>query len=417
MDTLIDNQAQIALYNLKAKKKIRKIEESIDTFDKEIKESIEKCEELFNKYDAPTNYINELIEVENDIQNDNTSKRHSSSENLSAKKESILEEIKSFQSNLPLTAREDLSFLMKKINDRQKREDDNLQELKQIEELYPEARDYDVKTAYTLFPFSAIKLYLHPEDATNETTESEEESIITAAPHNMPYVVSIKKYSHEIEDEKESEAALEENLSTDTESDNTFFESGDNLTSAINNDLIAPEATKEEETSVLLAPEMNENSDVIAPIETSFDEVVSPLDSEKEQEIQKEIPEKSEKNEEAPEINKKNSEEEHEINKENSEEEPEINKENNEEEHESTETTNKIKYTLEEGLSLSDLALALCEDTEGWNDIFRLNKDKLEARMKENNVTDLTNIEDNTEIFKGLELTIPNEFTKEKIER
>lgn len=395
MDTLIDNQAQIALYNLKAKKKIRKIEESIDTFDKEIKESIEKCEELFNKYDAPTNYINELIEVENDIQNDNTSKRHSSSENLSAKKESILEEIKSFQSNLPLTAREDLSFLMKKINDRQKREDDNLQELKQIEELYPEARDYDVKTAYTLFPFSAIKLYLHPEDATNETTESEEESIITAAPHNMPYVVSIKKYSHEIEDEKESEAALEENLSTDTESDNTFFESGDNLTSAINNDLIAPEATKEEETSVLLAPEMNENSDVIAPIETSFDEVVSPLDSEKEQEIQKEIPEKSEKNEE----------------------EPEINKENNEEEHESTETTNKIKYTLEEGLSLSDLALALCEDTEGWNDIFRLNKDKLEARMKENNVTDLTNIEDNTEIFKGLELTIPNEFTKEKIER
>lgn len=395
MDTLIDNQAQIALYNLKAKKKIRKIEESIDTFDKEIKESIEKCEELFNKYDAPTNYINELIEVENDIQNDNTSKRHSSSENLSAKKESILEEIKSFQSNLPLTAREDLSFLMKKINDRQKREDDNLQELKQIEELYPEARDYDVKTAYTLFPFSAIKLYLHPEDATNETTESEEESIITAAPHNMPYVVSIKKYSHEIEDEKESEAALEENLSTDTESDNTFFESGDNLTSAINNDLIAPEATKEEETSVLLAPEMNENSDVIAPIETSFDEVVSPLDSEKEQKIQEEIPEKSEKNEE----------------------EPEINKENSEEEHESTETTNKIKYTLEEGLSLSDLALALCEDTEGWNDIFRLNKDKLEARMKENNVTDLTNIEDNTEIFKGLELTIPNEFTKEKIER
>lgn len=391
MDTLIDNQAQIALYNLKAKKKIRKIEESIDTFDKEIKESIEKCEELFNKYDAPTNYINELIEVEND----NTSKRHSSSENLSAKKESILEEIKSFQSNLPLTAREDLSFLMKKINDRQKREDDNLQELKQIEELYPEARDYDVKTAYTLFPFSAIKLYLHPEDATNETTESEEESIITAAPHNMPYVVSIKKYSHEIEDEKESEAALEENLSTDTESDNTFFESGDNLTSAINNDLIAPEATKEEETSVLLAPEMNENSDVIAPIETSFDEVVSPLDSEKEQKIQEEIPEKSEKNEE----------------------EPEINKENSEEEHESTETTNKIKYTLEEGLSLSDLALALCEDTEGWNDIFRLNKDKLEARMKENNVTDLTNIEDNTEIFKGLELTIPNEFTKEKIER
>lgn len=416
MDTLIDRDAQIILYNLKAKKKIKRIEENVDIFDKEIKESMDKCDELFSKYNADINYLSELMEVDNDLQNEN-SKRHSSSESLLAKKDSILEELKEFQSKLPLTAKEDLSFLMKKINDRQKREDDNLQELKQIEELYPNAREYDVKAAYTIFPFSAIKLYLHPDEMAESGLEGEEESIITAAPHNMPYVVSIKKYNEPVEDsETETESPLDENLSAETESDNTFFESGDKLTSAINNNVTAPEVTKEEETSVLLAPGIEENIDIIAPMETSFDEVVSPLNSIEEStpledkttpvEEKKETPEKEESViSEAPiiaEAPKKEVKEEKEEPKEDTPVEPE---------------TNEVKYTLEEGLSLSDLALALCEDTEGWNDIYKANKSAIEKRLKENNITDLNDIENNTEIFKGLELIIPNEFTKEKIER
>lgn len=416
MDTLIDRDAQIILYNLKAKKKIKRIEENVDIFDKEIKESMDKCDELFSKYNADINYLSELMEVENDLQNEN-SKRHSSSESLLAKKDSILEELKEFQSKLPLTAKEDLSFLMKKIKDRQKREDDNLQELKQIEELYPNAREYDVKAAYTIFPFSAIKLYLHPDEMAESGLEGEEESIITAAPHNMPYVVSIKKYNEPVEDsETETESPLDENLSAETESDNTFFESGDKLTSAINNNVTAPEVTKEEETSVLLAPGIEENIDIIAPMETNFDEVVSPLNSIEESipledkttpvEETKETPEKEESViSEAPiiaEAPKKEVKEEKEEPKEDTPVEPE---------------TNEVKYTLEEGLSLSDLALALCEDTEGWNDIYKANKSAIEERLKENNITDLNNIENNTEIFKGLELIIPNEFTKEKIER
>lgn len=416
MDTLIDRDAQIILYNLKAKKKIKRIEENVDIFDKEIKESMDKCDELFSKYNADINYLSELMEVENDLQNEN-SKRHSSSESLLAKKDSILEELKEFQSKLPLTAKEDLSFLMKKIKDRQKREDDNLQELKQIEELYPNAREYDVKAAYTIFPFSAIKLYLHPDEMAESGLGGEEESIITAAPHNMPYVVSIKKYNEPVEDsETETESPLDENLSAETESDNTFFESGDKLTSAINNNVTAPEVTKEEETSVLLAPDIEENIDIIAPIETKFDEVVSPLNSIEESipledkttpvEETKETPEKEESViSEAPIISeapKKEVKEEKEEPKEDTPVEPE---------------TNEVKYTLEEGLSLSDLALALCEDTEGWNDIYKANKSAIEERLKENNITDLNDIENNTEIFKGLELIIPNEFTKEKIER
>lgn len=416
MDTLIDRDAQIILYNLKAKKKIKRIEENVDIFDKEIKESMDKCDELFSKYNADINYLSELMEVENDLQNEN-SKRHSSSESLLAKKDSILEELKEFQSKLPLTAKEDLSFLMKKIKDRQKREDDNLQELKQIEELYPNAKEYDVKAAYTIFPFSAIKLYLHPDEMAESGLEGEEESIITAAPHNMPYVVSIKKYNEPVEDsETETESPLDENLSAETESDNTFFESGDKLTSAINNNVTAPEVTKEEETSVLLAPGIEENIDIIAPMETSFDEVVSPLNSIEEStpledkttpvEETKETPEKEESviSEEPmiAEAPKKEVKEEKEEPKEDTPVEPE---------------TNEVKYTLEEGLSLSDLALALCEDTEGWNDIYKANKSAIEERLKENNITDLNDIENNTEIFKGLELIIPNEFTKEKIER
>lgn len=416
MDTLIDRDAQIILYNLKAKKKIKRIEENVDIFDKEIKESMDKCDELFSKYNADINYLSELMEVENDLQNEN-SKRHSSSESLLAKKDSILEELKEFQSKLPLTAKEDLSFLMKKIKDRHKREDDNLQELKQIEELYPNAREYDVKAAYTIFPFSAIKLYLHPDEMAESGLEGEEESIITAAPHNMPYVVSIKKYNEPVEDsETETESPLDENLSAETESDNTFFESGDKLTSAINNNVTAPEVTKEEETSVLLAPGIEENIDIIAPMETNLDEVVSPLNSIEESipledkttplEDKKETPVEEETViSEAPIISeapKKEVKEEKEEPKEDTLVEPE---------------TNEVKYTLEEGLSLSDLALALCEDSEGWNDIYKANKSAIEERLKENNITDLNDIENNTEIFKGLELIIPNEFTKEKIER
>ena len=70
MDTLIDRDAQIVLYNLKAKKKIKRIEENVDIFDKEIKESMDKCDELFNKYNADINYLSELMEVENDLQKD-----------------------------------------------------------------------------------------------------------------------------------------------------------------------------------------------------------------------------------------------------------------------------------------------------------------------------------------------------------
>lgn len=410
MDTLIDRDAQIVLYNLKAKKKIKRIEENVDIFDKEIKESMDKCDELFNKYNADINYLSELMEVENDLQNEN-SKRHSSSESLLAKKDSILEELKEFQSKLPLTAKEDLSFLMKKINDRQKREDDNLQELKQIEELYPNAREYDVKAAYTIFPFSAIKLYLHPEEMAETGIEVEEESIVAAAPHNMPYVVSIKKYNEPVEDsEPETDSPLDEKLSAETESDNTFFESGDKLTSAINNNVTAPEVTKEEETSVLLAPGIEENTDIIAPIETSFDEVISPLNS-----IEESTPleDKITQVEEAP-------EEEVSVIPETSvivEEPKEEVKEEPKEETPKEPETNEVKYTLEEGLSLSDLALALCEDSEGWNDIYKANKTAIEERLKENHITDLNDIENNTEIFKGLELIIPNEFTKEKIER
>lgn len=410
MDTLIDRDAQIVLYNLKAKKKIKRIEENVDIFDKEIKESMDKCDELFNKYNADINYLSELMEVENDLQNEN-SKRHSSSESLLAKKDSILEELKEFQSKLPLTAKEDLSFLMKKINDRQKREDDNLQELKQIEELYPNAREYDVKAAYTIFPFSAIKLYLHPEEMAETGIEVEEESIVTAAPHNMPYVVSIKKYNEPVEDsEPETDSPLDEKLSAETESDNTFFESGDKLTSAINNNVTAPEVTKEEETSVLLAPGIEENTDIIAPIETSFDEVVSPLNS-----IEESTPleDKITQIEEAPEEEVSVIPETPVIVEEPKEEVKEEPKEETPKEPE----TNEVKYTLEEGLSLSDLALALCEDSEGWNDIYKANKTAIEERLKENHINDLNDIENNTEIFKGLELIIPNEFTKEKIER
>lgn len=70
-----------------------------------------------------------------------------------------------------------------------------------------------------------------------------------------------------------------------------------------------------------------------------------------------------------------------------------------------------FEYTMEEGDTLANIALAICENEKGWYDIFNANKDKITEILINNNITELKGIETNGNLFTGQTFTIPNEFT------
>lgn len=70
-----------------------------------------------------------------------------------------------------------------------------------------------------------------------------------------------------------------------------------------------------------------------------------------------------------------------------------------------------FEYTMEEGDTLANIAMAICENEKGWYDIFSANKDKITEILINNNITDIVGIENNDKLFNGVTLNIPNVFT------
>ena len=72
-----------------------------------------------------------------------------------------------------------------------------------------------------------------------------------------------------------------------------------------------------------------------------------------------------------------------------------------------------LTYTMDKGDSLTKVALAICDNENGWEDIFDANELVLSHRLVEKGYTvkDKDRLKDNEEIYAGLELVIPNVFT------
>lgn len=354
MEMLLDSNTQNILYNLKAKKKMKKLQNNIAQFDDEIRESLAKCEVIFDNNNARENYIKKLDELQ--LQMDNNSNKRVTIESLEAEKESIIHDFKEFQNSLPLTVKEDLLFYIKKIEDRQRREEEDSRLLNEIEMNYPDAKDFDVNAAYNVFPFSAIRDYYNETESVSENVES---TVFTSDHHSLPYVISIRQYSKEKEAEEEY---FYEEETTETVSDNSFYGVDDKITEALNN----------EEPSY---------TDTYNELVESSDEDI--IEATEEVQI----------------------------------EEPSIDTQtvNNDDDIENTESEpEELEYPLDEGISLADLALALCDDEKGWTDIYKANKSVLDPIINENSLN-INQAKKETTLFAGITLKIPNEFKKEEL--
>ena len=68
---------------------------------------------------------------------------------------------------------------------------------------------------------------------------------------------------------------------------------------------------------------------------------------------------------------------------------------------------------MPKGFSIIDIALAICGDSNGWLDIYDMNKEIFNNIVKEKNNNNFDNIENDLNIFSGLNIKIPTVFKKD----
>ena len=372
MEQLFTNYNEFTDFlSAKAHQRIGKLSTTNQKYDVEINEAIAKCDEIFKANGVETNYINEIIAIEMQMQSmEDTNENSNDLDELALKRESLYKKYDAFIESLPLSLKEDLEFNFKKIVDRKLRSNHTNDLIAQIEKEYPKAADLTINEIMEQPIFKKASETLHVPFV--EEVETKEETV------NLPYVVQIKKapenllhpemveITEELPIEKTANVPVEEDTIKDIP--NLF-----NTMSDFNfEDKIVPSFTElsEKETD---------------KIEVKDDLVVNSFEEEPEFEPFTGFNGLID------------------LNNEESEKKPEIIEQAKEDEN---------TYTMENGDSLANLAYALIDDENGWYDIFEANKDKLIQRMREAGLTRNDDIQYNEEIFSGITLTIPNVYEK-----
>ena len=377
-----NNNEYLDFANALAYRRIKKLERSNSAYNTEVEEALTECGEIFEKYGSETNYIADIIDLELKVQNGEAQKINSVElEDLSLRRESLYNKYNSFLEKLPLDVKEDLEFYFKKIFDRKLRYSHALDLVNQIKREYPASDNLTVVEIMEQPIFQSISSYLNKD----EKVEVKEETPIVEKQeetNNLPYVVQIKKAPEELlKEEVKDEPVLEEPKEKEINS-NIFEENNiDDIIPSFNE---LPEQkidTIEPKEEMEMPKENVEAEDIFTPFEDLplIEEPTNELD------FQEEIPV--------------------EINEEAQKEIDEVLPEVKEEEE-------KLTYTMEKGDTLTGLACAICEDENGWYDIFEANKEALEARLKEAGLSKNDPFENNEEVFAGLTLTIPNVYEK-----
>jgi hypothetical protein len=378
----------------------------------------------------------------NSISNITSFKRASFGINELEKKRTDLEnELSSFIESLPeddrLSVKEDVDFYMSQIQTRKNKKAENEEIKKEIISQYPNALNLDLGNAMSYYPFTAIDSYINPEEEIQTTIEEKAERKEVLKKKETPVVktdtkkvkrtfAAPEKLLQSLKIEEVKEDKKEEKQSSVTQSDVSFFEENDLLKKKItqNDDekpvlvdtkkdalnIIDEKPTlKEDETTSLNVSDEdikdnqddsdNKSNEEVKPIEVKEEEI-APVAISDNNELITPLPVKDEKE---PEI--------------------EDQKEDNIVKFPVSEEVNEVepieddtKYTMEHGDTLANLALALCDDENGWYDIYKVNKEVLDKAMADKDIKDFNDIEHNEEVFNGLALNIPNIFKKEKPE-
>lgn len=386
MEELFTNYNEyIDFLSAKAHQRIGKLSNTNKKYDYEIDEAIAKCDEIFKSNGVETNYIDEIIAIEMQMQSKEDNHENSNDlDELALKRESLYKKYDAFLETLSLSLREDLEFNFKKIIDRKLRSNHTNDLIAQIEEEFPKGVDLTVTEIMEQPTFKKANEVLHI-PFTNEL-ETKEETV------NLPYVVQIKKAPENLLHPDMVE--LPEELP---------------IEKTVNVPVIDFEANKPEEEPIKDIPNLFDTmsdfnfEDKIVP---SFNELPEQKTDKIEAKEDLVLPSFEEEPEFEPftgfngltDLNIEESEKNNE---------PEKLPETIEQSKE-----NENTYTMDNGDSLASIAYALIDDENGWYDIFEANKDKLIQRMQDAGLTQNDDIQYNEEVFSGITLTIPNVYEK-----
>lgn len=408
--------------NYKAKNRITNLENLCNQDEKDILDYINSCSNIFQKYNK-NNLIEEIYNVDSELQslNSNDIEENKITE-LKGKREiasfefkQFIEELQSLYDNenldlskkaCYLSDREDIEFAYKKIINRSLDIHDKKNIIGSIEESYPEAREFNVdefkKTSIT---FKMINDYMSP--STNDssfepTIETNNEKSSAPEFDEDLYVIKISEAPESLTiKDKEETKKIEDNNPISVESDTTFFGEDDALTESIlNNDI--PQFEEVEEVKTTPLEDIPLDVDLVPVTDNDEKEHSSNKDE------SKNLKEVSDSSENTISVEENNSEEKAKENSEESEVMPPA------EEPQKEDSSNEMTYTMDENDTLSNIALALFEDQtladKAVNKIIKNNKEAIDKRLAEKNITDDKNIATEKGILTGITLNLSKVF-------
>lgn len=408
--------------NYKAKNRITNLENLCNQDEKDILDYINSCSNIFQKYNK-NNLIEEIYNVDSELQslNNNDIDENKITE-LKGKREiasfefkQFIEELQSLYDNenldlskkaCYLSDREDIEFAYKKIINRSLDIHDKKNIIGSIEESYPEAREFNVdefkKTSIT---FKMINDYMSP--STNDssfepTIETNNEKSSAPEFDEDLYVIKISEAPESLTiKDKEETKKIEDNNPISVESDTTFFGEDDALTESIlNNDI--PQFEEVEEVKTTPLEDIPLDVDLVPVTDNDEKEHSSNKDE------SKNLKEVSDSSENTISVEENNSEEKAKENSEESEVIPPA------EEPQKEDSSNEMTYTMDENDTLSNIALALFEDQtladKAVNKIIKNNKEAIDKRLAEKNITDDKNIATEKGILTGITLNLSKVF-------
>lgn len=408
--------------NYKAKNRITNLENLCNQDEKDILDYINSCSNIFQKYNK-NNLIEEIYNVDSELQslNSNDIEENKITE-LKGKREiasfefkQFIEELQSLYDNenldlskkaCYLSDREDIEFAYKKIINRSLDIHDKKNIIGSIEESYPEAREFNVdefkKTSIT---FKMINDYMSP--STNDssfepTIETNNEKSSAPEFDEDLYVIKISEAPESLTiKDKEETKKIEDNNPISVESDTTFFGEDDALTESIlNNDI--PQFEEVEEVKTTPLEDIPLDVDLVPVTDNDEKEHSSNKDE------SKNLKEVSDSSENTISVEENNSEEKAKENSEESEVIPPV------EEPQKEDSSNEMTYTMDENDTLSNIALALFEDQtladKAVNKIIKNNKEAIDKRLAEKNITDDKNIATEKGILTGITLNLSKVF-------
>lgn len=425
MDLFSNLEEGTNFLNYKARIRIDSLKNICKTNNDDILEYINSCDEIFSRYNK-NNLIKDLYQIDLDLNNiDSQNLDENKIKELNHKREVISFEFKKFleelhslydDENLDLTKktkylsdREDIEFAYKKIINRSLDIQDKKSTISMIKEAYPDAINFNVNEfKNNSITFKLIKDYT--KDFAKEESEEEQEPVESKETYinNDLYVVKISEAPEELKlpDKEESkEETHSENIVT--ENDTSFFGIDDALTESILNNEVPTfeEVAEEEPTKLEDIPLDVDLVPVTEDSEPNLEEKSSPETKAAEEEVAiAEATPNEEKKESTTETKKENSSNKQEENTEVKEEtiaEPEPAEE-------------QMTYTMDEHDTIHNIALALFEDENlaqiAVRKIIENNKEDIDKKLQEQNITDQSNLENQENILTGLTLNLSKVF-------